>query len=334
MTGHPEPAERMRAAFVAELGPPENIRVGELPVPVPGPTDVLVRVAAAAVDPVDTFVRAGVYPTPTPFPFVLGRDLAGTVVAAGAGATGFSPGDQVWCNSMGHHGRQGTAAEYAAVPTDRLYRLPAGVDATTAVAVLHPGATAYLALQTHGNLRAGETAFVAGGAGNVGSAAVVLAARAGARVVTSASGNDLEYCRWMGADVALDYHGGDFADRLRAAAPEGVHVHLDTSGRHDLTLATELLAPRGRIILMAGLSARPELPVGGLYTRGGRIVGFAISDARVVELDDAAGRINQLLADGALAPRSVQRLGLEQTAGAHRRLESGQVRGARLVLQP
>jgi NADPH:quinone reductase-like Zn-dependent oxidoreductase len=324
----------MRAAFIEELGPPENIRIGELPVPVPGPTDVLVRVAAAAVDPVDTFVRSGAYPTPTPFPFVLGRDLAGTVVVAGAGAAGFSPGDRVWCNSMGHHGRQGAAAEYVAVPADRLYPLPAGVEAATAVAVLHPGATAYLALQTHGSLRAGETAFVAGGAGNVGTVAVLLAARAGARVVASASGRDLDYCRRMGADVALDYRGADFADQLRAAAPEGVHVHLDTSGRHDLNLATELLARRGRIILMAGLSTQPELPVGGLYTRGGRIVGFAISEARIVELDDAARRINQLLADGALAPRSVQRLGLEQTAEAHRRLESGQARGARLVLHP
>jgi NADPH:quinone reductase-like Zn-dependent oxidoreductase len=325
---------RMRAALIDELGPAENIRLGELPVPAPGPTDVLVRVAAVAVDPVDTFVRSGAYPTSTPFPFVIGRDLVGTVVAAGAGAAGFAAGQRVWCNSMGHHGRQGSFAEYVAVPAERLYHLPDGVDPDAAVAVAHPGATAYLALETHGGLRAGESVFVGGGAGNVGSAAIVLAARAGARVVASASANDLAYCRSLGADVALDYDDHDFDRWLRDAAPEGVGVHLDTSGHHDLDVATELLAARGRVVLMSGMGARPELPGGRLYTRGGRILGFAISDAHVAELADAAGRINQLLADGTLAPRGVERLTLQDAAEAHRRLESGEVRGARLVLHP
>jgi NADPH:quinone reductase-like Zn-dependent oxidoreductase len=178
--------------------------------------------------------------------------------------------------------------------------------------------------------------FVAGGAGNVGSAAVVLAARAGARVVASASASDLAYCRALGADVVLDYHDHDhdFDRRLRDAAPEGVDVHLDTSGHHDLHLATEVLAARGRIVLMSGMGARPELPIGGLYTRGGRILGFAISDAHIAELADAAGRINQLLVEDALASRSVERLPLEAAAEAHRRLESGEVHGTRLVLHP
>jgi NADPH:quinone reductase-like Zn-dependent oxidoreductase len=334
MTRSIEVPERMGAAFIEQLGPPENIRVGELPVPTPGPTDVLVRVAAAAVDPVDTFVRSGAYPTATPFPFVIGRDLVGTVATAGAGAAEFVAGERVWCNSMGHHGRQGAAAGYVAVPAERLYRLPEAVDADTAVAVAHPGATAYLALVTHAGLRAGETVFVGGGAGNVGAAAVVLAVRAGARVVTSASTVDLDYCRSLGADVALDYRERDFARRLADSAPEGIDVHLETSGHHDLGLASDLLAFRGRILLMSGMGARPELPVGGLYTRGGRIVGFAISSAHVAELAAAADRINQLLGEGALVPRGVARLGLEETAEAHRRLEAGEVHGVRLVLHP
>jgi NADPH:quinone reductase-like Zn-dependent oxidoreductase len=221
-----------------------------------------------------------------------------------------------------------------AVPAERLYHLPGGVDPDTAVAVFHPAATAYLALETHAGLRAGETVFVGGGAGNVGSAAVVLAIRAGARVVASASAADLDYCRSLGADVALDYRDPDFAQRLRDTAPEGIDVHLETSGHHDLSLATEVLAFRGRIVVMSGMGARPELPVGGLYTRDERIIGFAISNARVSELADAAARIEQLLGEGALAPRSVQRLGLDDAVDAHRRLESGEVHGARLVLHP
>jgi NADPH:quinone reductase-like Zn-dependent oxidoreductase len=101
-----------------------------------------VRADAIAVDPVDAFVRSGAYATPTPFPFVVGRDVVGTVAETGPGAVGFRVGDRVWCNSLGHGGRQGACAEYSVVPVDRLYHLPDGVDPVTAVAALHPAATA------------------------------------------------------------------------------------------------------------------------------------------------------------------------------------------------
>lgn len=322
----------MWAAFIDRLGPAESIRYGQLPVPAPGPTDVLVRVAAAAVDPVDTFVRSGAYHTPIPFPFVVGRDLVGTVAATNP-TTGFTVGEWVWSNSMGHAGRQGAAAQYVTVAAERLYPLPAGVDPDVAVAIAHPAATAHLALHTHASLRAGETVFIAGGAGHVGSAAIVLAARAGARVLASAAAADLDYCRTLGADVAVDYRDPDLANRLRNAAPTGIDVHLDTSGRHDLHLATDLLAARGRIILMAGSTAQPPLPAGPLYTRDGRILGFAISNATIAELGTAARRTNQLLADRALNPR-LRVMPLKATAEAHHLLESGQARGLRLVLHP
>lgn len=92
--------------------------------PVPGPADVLVRVDALAVNHVDTFVRSGAYRTETPFPFIIGRDLAGTVTATGPDVSGFRPGDRVWSNSLGHDGRQGSFAQWASVPVERLYRLP------------------------------------------------------------------------------------------------------------------------------------------------------------------------------------------------------------------
>src|SRR5205823_12714998 len=126
----------MRAAYIDELGPPENIRYGELATPRPGPTDVLVDVAFTTVNPVDTFVRSGAFATPVDFPFVVGRDLVGTVAEAGGGAPGFAVGDLVWCNSLGHGGRQGATAECAVVPADRLYHLPDGVRPNDAVTVL------------------------------------------------------------------------------------------------------------------------------------------------------------------------------------------------------
>ena len=322
----------MRAAFIEALGPAGNIRYGELPVPTPGPTDVLVEVAATTVNPVDTFVRSGGYPTPTPFPFVVGRDLVGTVVATDPAATGFRVGEPVWCNSLGHAGRQGAAAQYAVVPAERCYRLPDGVDAVQAAAVLHPAATAYLALMVHAGLRAGESVYVAGGAGHVGSAAVLLAARAGARVVASASARDLEYCRSLGADITLDYRAENFADRLREAGD--FDVHLDTSGHGDLGSAVDVLARRGRIIVMSGMSSRPRLPAGDLYTKDGRVFGFVISNATVGELAAAAARINQLFTEGALSPRRVETVPLSAMAEAHARLEAGNARGIRLVVRP
>ncbi|KJY33609.1 NADPH:quinone reductase [Streptomyces sp. NRRL S-495] len=315
----------MRAAFIPRLGPASDIRYGEVPEPVPGPTDVLVDVAAVSVNPVDTFVRSGLFRTPLPFPFVIGRDLVGTVVRAGPGAPRFAPGDRVWTNSLGHDGRQGAAAERAAVPADRLYHLPPGVDPTTAVAVVHPAATAYLALFTHGGLRTGETVLVGGGGGNVGGALIVLAAEAGARVVATARPADAEHCRALGATEVLDYRAPDLLDLVRAASPGGVDLHLDTSGTNDLTTAVDLLAPRGRIVLLAGARSRPELPAGQLYMKDGSIRGFVISHA-------SGATVNRLLAAGRLRPRALEVRPLSAAAETHQRLEKGELNGRRVVL--
>ncbi len=326
--------ERMHAAWIDRRGPAENIRYGELAVPSIGPADVLVQVEAVAVNPVDTFVRSGAYRTPLPFPFVIGRDLVGTVAVCGPGAAGFSVGDRVWSSSLGHAGRQGAAAEYAAVSVERLYRLPTGVDPVAMVAVAHPASTAFLAVTTHGRLQAGETVLVAGAAGHVGRAATILAAHGGARIITTASAADVDACRSLGAQVALDYRDPELAQHLHDATPGGVDVHLDTSGHHDLDLALSLLAPRGRIVIMAGLTRRPALPAGALYTRDAQVLGFAISNARIDELAAAAERIDQLATQGVLSCGNVEELPLAAAAEAHRRLETGQVAGTRLVIRP
>ncbi|WP_324790069.1 NADPH:quinone reductase [Streptomyces sp. H51] len=322
----------MLAAYIDRFGPPEVIRHGELPDPVPGPTDVLVAVDAVAVNHVDTFVRSGAWRTPVPLPFVVGRDLVGTVVAAGPGAPGFAPGDRVWCNSLGHEGRQGAAAERAVVPVDRLYHLPPGADPLDTVAVAHGAATAHLGLFTHGRLRAGESVVVVGAAGNVGGAAVVLAARAGARVVAVASARDEDRCRSLGAAEFVDHRAPDPGARIRAACPSGAGVWLDTAGANDLPLAVDALARRGRIVLLAGLRTRPALPTGPLYLKEGSVHGFAISHATVPELAEAAAAVGRLTAERALAPRATETLPLNAAAEAHRRLENGEVRGKMILI--
>ncbi|MFJ8113824.1 NADPH:quinone reductase [Streptomyces sp. NPDC096132] len=322
----------MRAAFIEQLGPPENIRCGELPPPVAGPTDVLVDVLATTVNPVDTFVRSGVFRTALQYPAVISRDLVGTVAAVGPGTPGFTEGDLVWSNSAGHGGRPGAAAEQVAVAADRLYHLPEGVDPVAAVATVHPAATAYLALFTHGRLRAGKSVLVAGAAGNVGSALVRFAADAGARVIATASVGDAAYCRDLGAEAVLDYRDPELTERIKELSPEGIDLQLDTSGSNDLTAAVELLAHRGRIVLLAGAHSVPRLPGGPFYMKDGSIVGFAISHATAAELSEAARTINRLLARGRLRARAVDIQPLSAAAEAHRRLERGESHGRRLVL--
>jgi NADPH:quinone reductase-like Zn-dependent oxidoreductase len=322
----------VRAAYIDKPGPAADIRYGEVPEPVPGPTDVLVEVIATTANPVDTFVRSGAYPVPMTYPFVIGRDAVGRVLRAGPGAAGFAAGELVWTNSLGHGGRQGAAAERAVVPGDRLYHLPDGVRPHDAVTVLHPAGTAYLGLFPHGRLRAGETVLVAGAGGNVGGALVTLAVDAGARVIATASARDAGHCADSGAAAVLDYRDPALADRIATAAPDGVDVWLDTSGRNELSDAVRLLADRGRIVLLAGATSRPVLPAGALYLKSGSVRGFVISTATVTELAHSARTTNRLLASGRLRSRATEVLPLSETAEVHRRLEAGELHGRRVIL--
>lgn len=323
----------MKAAFVRGNGPASSVEFGELPLPTIGPTDILVRIGATAVNHVDLFVRSGAYPTPTPFPFIIGRDLVGTVVATGAGVETYQVGDKVWCNSLGHAGRQGTFAEYAAVPVERLYPLPPGVDPTEVAAVLHAAGTAHIGLFREAHLALGETVFVNGAGGGVGSAVVQLAHAAGARVVATAAPRDHEWCTNIGADVVLDYADPNLTSAIGSAAPTGVDIWWDNSGHNDVATALSLLNTQGRIVMMAGMAAQPTFTAGALYTRDLSILGFAISNSSVTDLAVAAQTINALLASGGLRARVGSILPLADGRKAHEMMEAGGNRG-RIVVVP
>ena len=134
----------MRAAYVEAHGPAESIKVGELPTPDPGPGEVLVRVKAAAFNPIDLYLRSGMIAMPMSFPYVLGCDLAGKVERVGAGVSNLKVGDRVWGSNQGLLGRQGTAAEYAAVGEEWLYPTPSAVSDQEAAAIALVGITAHL----------------------------------------------------------------------------------------------------------------------------------------------------------------------------------------------
>ncbi|WP_216629694.1 NADPH:quinone reductase [Brevibacterium renqingii] len=324
--------DRMTAAYIEATGGVKNIRIGELPVPEPGATEVLVRMEASEVNHVDLFVRSGAFPTPMPFPFVIGRDLVGTVVAVGEAVEAFSPGDRVWSNSLGHGGRQGAFAEYVTAPAARAYPLPEGIDPAEAAPVLHAAGTAYIGLVREARLRPGETIVVRSASGAVGTAIVQLAAAMGAHVIAGASTGDEQWVADCGAADVLAKHTDDFCERVEHAAPHGVDVWWDPSGDDDFDRSVPLLAHGARIIAMAGMQATPRLPLGQLYTRDASVLGFAISNASAADLAEAAQAINQMLATGRLRGRTGATFHLAEAAEAHRALEDGGVRGRILIL--
>ena len=152
----------MKAAFIERPGPPEVIEYGDLPDPVPGPRDVLVRVRACAVNPIDTYVRSGAVAMPLPLPFVVGCDLAGEVIAVGGEVDRLRPGMRVWGSNQGLLGRQGTFAELAAVDERWLYPTPDALTDRDAAAAALVSITAHLGLVGNVSLQPGETIFVNG----------------------------------------------------------------------------------------------------------------------------------------------------------------------------
>ena len=170
----------MKAAYIEQPGTPDKIIYGDLPKPKPTEGQVLVKVKAVAVNPVDTYVRAGLYATDLPKPFVIGCDLAGVVESVGPAATKYKPGDRVWGSNQGLLGRQGTFAEFAAVDECWLYPTPEDVSDEDAAAIALVGITAHLGLFREAQLKVGENVFVNGGSGGVGSCVIQMARAIGA----------------------------------------------------------------------------------------------------------------------------------------------------------
>jgi NADPH2:quinone reductase len=330
----------MKAAYITRTGPPEVITYGDLPTPKPGPSECLIKVAAVDVNPIDTYIRAGLVPAPLSFPFILGRDLAGTVVEAGAKVKHFKPGDRVWATNQGYAGRPGTFGEFAAVDEIWLHPTPANAKDEDVVAVSLVGVTAHLGLFRHAKLKTGEILFVNGGTGGVGAAVVQMAKTVGARVITTA-GSDAKVvlCRELGADLALNYKTQDVDAAIKGFASDGVNVWWETLREPSFERAIPLLAMRGRMIVMAGREARPAFPVGPFYVKDGSLFGFAMFNSSPEDQRAAATDINRWLAEGKLKARIDRILPLSEAATAHRLQEESTIQktgalAGKIVLQP
>lgn len=329
----------MKAAYIVELGGSEKIIYGDLPEPKPGLNQCLIKVAAVDVNPVDLYVRSGAVPTKMSFPYILGRDLAGKVVATGAGVKRFKTGDRVWCTGQGWEGRQGTFAEFAAVDEGWLNPISENVSDEEATAISLVGITAHIGL-TKAKVQNGEILFVNGGSGGVGSCVVQMAKILGARVIATAGSDEkAAVCKRLGADCVINYKTQNIAEAVKQFAPGGVNVWWETLREPDFDRTISLLKPHGRMIVMAGRDARPQFPVGPFYAKNCSLFGFVILNSSSEELRAAAEDINRWMAAGKLKVQIDRVLPLAQTAEAHRLQEESTIKKTsgltgKIVLKP
>lgn len=313
--------EEMRAAYFRRTGEPEVIEVGEVETPRPQTGQILVRVRVSAINPIDTYIRRGTAPMPLPQPVAItGTDFAGVVEAVGPGVSRFRVGDRVWGSNQGLLGRQGTCAEYVCVGEEWAYPIPEGVSEEQAAASALVGITAHLGLFHRGRLQAGEWVFVNGGTGGVGSMVVQMARAVGARVITTVGSDEkAALAKELGADIVANYKKDDLGAIIReATGSSGVQLWYETQPPSNLDQTVELMAMRGRIIVMAGRQARPVFPNGPFYVKNLSLLGFAMFNMTADEQRVCAEDINRWLADGRLKAIIGRRFPLSQTAAAHR----------------
>jgi NADPH:quinone reductase-like Zn-dependent oxidoreductase len=245
----------MRAIVQNSVGGPEVLGVSEHPTPRPGPGQVLVRVKAAGVNPVDVAVRAGFYPLLGEPPFIIGWDIAGTVEALGDGVTAFKAGDAVF--GMPYFPKQAAAyAEYAVAPAEELALKPAALDFDQAGGLPLAGLTAWQALVGAGGIKAGQRVVIHAAAGGVGHLAVQIAKAKGAHVIATASTEKLDFVRSLGADEVIDYTATDFSKTVR-----DIDIVLEPIGGDHAALSLKTLRPGGIIaaLLTPSDAARAEI---------------------------------------------------------------------------
>ncbi|HLL35457.1 MAG TPA: NADP-dependent oxidoreductase [Streptomyces sp.] len=305
----------MRAISYRRYGGAEVLEYGELPEPKVGPDAVLVKVRAAAVNPVDWKCREGYLDgiLEPVFPVVPGWDVSGVVVRPGPAVAEFSPGDEVLGYVREDFLSRGTFAEYVAAPLRTLARKPSGLSFEEAAGLPLVGLTAYQTLVKVLQVKPAETVLVHAAAGGVGSIAVQLARHLGARVIGTASEANHDFVRSLGGEPVT--YGDGLAERVRALAPGGVDAVFDTVGGDALRASTNVLAPEGR---MASIADGDVVDYGGRYY-------FVRPDA--VDLTHLAG-----LADrGVISVHVSRTFPLARAADAHRLSEEGRTRGKIVV---
>jgi len=329
----------MRAAVIDAYGPPENLRVGDVPRPSPGPRDLLIRVHASSVNPVDTKQRLGIQRVVVrkSMPAILGMDVSGVVEEVGSEVTRFAPGDAVWSSPT--HTRPGCWAEFVCVAEDEVAPKPQHLSHTEAASIPLVGLTAWQCLVAGPGVTAGSKLLVHAGSGGVGTFAIQLGKHLGADVATTCSARNEELVRGLGADEVVDYRSTHFWEVL---PPQD--CVLESIGPTQWSRSMQVLAKGGQ---MASIATGMPMYVGrygpylGIAAVGwatvssivrGRLAGITVRHVLRPADGEMLARIGELMTQGVIRPVVEDVLPLSEIAEANRRVESGRTRG-KIVVQ-
>jgi NADPH2:quinone reductase len=314
----------MRAMVLPQFGGPELFELSDVERPEPGPGEILVRIIAASVNPVDAKIRADGRWAQLVAPVILGYDAAGVVEKLGPGVADFRPGDEVYFTAEIFSNRFGTYAEYTVVDAAIVARKPNGLSFIDASAIPLAGGPAWEAVIRRLNLRAGETILIHGGAGGVGSFAIQFAKAAGAKVLATAGSENQTTLRDLGADVAIDYRKDDASEiALRETRSGGVDVAFDIEGENLLARCLRAIRPFGRSAVILA----PQGDLSPLFQKNITLHGiFLTRERRRLE------EMRPLFERRQVRPLIDAVLPLEEVRKAHERLESRHGRG-KIVLQ-
>jgi NADPH2:quinone reductase len=321
----------MKAIQVQKTGGPEVLTLVDLPVPKAKSNEAVVKIAASGVNFIDVYFREGRYPAA--LPFTDGQEAAGTVTEAGSEVKSVKVGDRVAYSNV-----MGTYAGYAAVPADRLVRVPDKITDQQAAAAMLQGMTAHYLINTTYPLKKGETALIHAAAGGVGLLLVQMAKNIGAHVIgTVGTEEKAKLAREAGADEVIVYATQDFeAETKRLTGGKGVHVVYDGVGKSTFEKGLNVLRPRGYMVLFGGASGpvAPFDPIvlaqkGSLFvTRPSLIHYVALRE----ELEQRSGDVFAMIAAGKLKLRISQTYKLEEVQQAHRDLEGRKTTGKILLV--
>ncbi|MER9290637.1 NADP-dependent oxidoreductase [Mesorhizobium sp. M0518] len=293
----------MRAVIQNSVGGPDVLVIADQPDPTPEAGEVLVRVKAAGINPVDGAVRAGYYPLLGEPPFILGWDISGTVEALGPGVIGFKIGDEVF--GMPRFPKQAAAyAELAAVPADQIALKPKGADHLEAGALPLAGLTAWQGLVRHGRLESSQRVLVHAAAGGVGHLAVQIAKARGAHVIATASPQKLDFVRKLGADEVIDYTKGDFTDQVR-----DIDLVLDPMGGDHAQRSLKVLKRGGVLVSLLDVSDNTRAQAGARDIRVERM--------SVVPDSEGLLELARLIDANKLAVHVAKSFPLDQAGAAH-----------------
>src|SRR5262245_32102649 len=305
----------MKAIRVTAFGGPEVLRLEEVPTPKPGPGEVLVRIHAVGVNPVETYVRAGTYARLPELPYTPGNDGAGVVEQVGADVTEFKAGDRVY--SAGS--LSGTYAEFALCKKEQVHPLPANVSFAQGAAMGTPYATAYRGLLQRGDAKPSETVLVHGASGAVGTSAVQLARANGLRVFgTAGSDQGLKLAREQGAHEVFDHRAPDhFEQIMKATGGRGVDIIVEMLANVNLGKDLTILAKGGRVVII-GSRGPLEINPRDTMQRDADIRGMILPNTSPVEMASIHAGLVAGLENGTLRPVIGKEFALAEAAEAHR----------------